>query len=99
MYLNTHTYYSLRYGSIQPEALLQLAKKNWVQCFALTDINNTSACLDFIRQCEKEQIKPILGIDFRNGAQQQYVGIAMNNDGFQELNEHLTHHLHSGESR
>ena len=64
MYINTHTYYSLRYGSISPEGLLQLVKKNKVQCFALTDINNTSACLETVRLATKYDIKPILGVDF-----------------------------------
>lgn len=35
-----------------------------------------------------------MGIDFRNGIKQQYVGIARNNLGFRELNEHLSHHIH-----
>ncbi len=42
----------------------------------------------------KYGIKPVVGIDFRNGAKQKYVGIARNNEGFRELNEHLTYHLH-----
>ena len=42
----------------------------------------------------KYGIRPVLGIDFRNGATQQYVGIARNNEGFKELNEHLSIHLH-----
>jgi len=42
-------------------------------------------------------VKPIVGIDFRNEAQQMYVGIAQNNAGFKELNEHLTKHLHCGD--
>ncbi|MBU8892871.1 MAG: DNA polymerase III subunit alpha [Bacteroidales bacterium] len=97
MLLNCHTYYSYKFGTLSIEQLVQEAKAGNYDSIVLTDINNTSASLDFIRQCEKEQIKPVLGIDFRNGVQQQYVGIAKNNDGFQELNEHLTHHLHSGD--
>ena len=97
MLLNCHTYYSYKFGTLSIEQLVQEAKNKAYNSIVLSDINNTSACLDFIRQCENKQIKPVLGIDFRNGVQQQYVGIAMNNDGFQELNEHLTHHLHSGD--
>jgi DNA polymerase-3 subunit alpha len=37
----------------------------------------------------------VIGIDFRNGVQQKYVGLAMNNEGFRELNEHLSKHLHT----
>lgn len=63
--------------------------------FALTDINSTSACLDFIRLAPKHNIQPVVGIDFRNGAQQQFVGIAKNNEGFNALNSLLSHFLHN----
>ncbi len=94
MYINTHTYYSLRYGSISPEGLLQLVKKNKVQCFALTDINNTSACLEVVRLATKYDIKPILGVDFRNGVQQEFVILAKNNNGFLNINNYLSALLH-----
>ena len=71
MYLNTHTYYSLRYGTISPETLLKLAKKNGVKRFALTDINTTSGCLGILRDAKQYGIKPLIGIDFRNGIEQQ----------------------------
>lgn len=94
MYLNCHTYYSLRYGTISPKQLLSIASENGIGTLALTDINNTSACLDFVRMSEKYNIKPILGVDFRNGAQQQFILIAQNNDGFQNINTYLSHFLH-----
>ena len=96
MLLNCHTYYSYKYGTIPVEDLIELAVKKGYDSLALTDINSTSAILDFVRLCRKKHIKPVLGIDFRNGAQQQYIGIAKNNKGFRELNEHLTEHLHNG---
>ena len=34
-----------------------------------------------------------MGIDFRNGITQKYIGLAKNNEGFRSLNEHLTSHL------
>ncbi|WP_425076183.1 DNA polymerase III subunit alpha [Psychroserpens sp. S379A] len=92
MYLNCHTYYSLRYGTFSEIELLELAKENNVDCLALTDINNTSACLNFIRKTKEFNIKPIVGIDFRNGSKQLYVGIAKNNEGFKELNVFLSYH-------
>ncbi|MFY0627053.1 MAG: DNA polymerase III subunit alpha [Reichenbachiella sp.] len=95
MYLNTHTYYSLRYGTIKPKELLSMAQQCGVTSMALTDINNTSSCLDFVRLAPEYDIKPILGIDFRNGAQQQFVGIAKNNQGFHELNDYLSEFLHN----
>jgi DNA polymerase III subunit alpha len=97
MLLNCHTYYSYKFGTLSIEQLIQDAIDNNYSSLALTDINNTSACIDFIRQCTEKGIKPVAGIDFRNGASQKYIGIAINNEGFRELNEHLTWHLHSGE--
>ena len=70
MYLNCHSYYSLRYGTLTPEELLQLADRCEVQDLALTDVNNTSACMDFLRLAPKYKVRPVVGIDFRNGAQQ-----------------------------
>lgn len=94
MYINCHTYYSLRFGTFSEVELLSLAQKYHVKSLALTDINNTSACLNFIRKSKEFDIKPIVGIDFRNGASQQFVGLAKNNRGFQELNTFLSSHSH-----
>ena len=94
MYLNTHSYYSLKYGTIAPEALLQQAFQHNITVMALTDINSTSANLDFVRLAPKYHIKPVLGIDFRNGAQQQFVMLAKNNGALQQLNKYLSEFLH-----
>ncbi|MCK0179924.1 DNA polymerase III subunit alpha [Flavobacteriaceae bacterium S0862] len=95
MYLNCHSYYSLRFGTFSEVDLLELAKEKDISTLALTDINNTSACLNFIRKAKDYNIKPVIGVDFRNGAIQQFVVFAKNNQGFQELNEFLSHHSHN----
>lgn len=95
MFINTHSYYSLRYGTISEEELLQLAQKAGATTLALTDINNTSACLNFVRKSTHYNIKPVLGIDFRNGADCCYIALARNNNGFLALNHFLSKHLHS----
>ncbi|WP_179343227.1 DNA polymerase III subunit alpha [Winogradskyella ursingii] len=97
MYLNCHTYYSLRYGTIKPEQLLAIASENGVQTLALTDINTTSACFDIVRLSEKYKVKPVLGVDFRNSAQQQFILIAKNNEGFKNINTYLSKFLHNSE--
>ncbi len=94
MYLNCHTYYSIRYGTFSELELLELAQQNHVTKLVLTDINNTSAGLNFVRKAPEFGITPILGIDFRNGAQPCFLGIAQNNKGYLELNNFLSHHLH-----
>ncbi|ARN72362.1 DNA polymerase III subunit alpha [Nonlabens tegetincola] len=95
MYLNNHTYYSLRYGTYDEQSLIDLSLQCGVKHFVITDINNTSACLNFVRLCTLQNLKSIVGIDFRNDNKQLYVGIARNNLGFQELNSFLSDHLHS----
>jgi len=94
MYLNTHTYYSLRYGTIKPEELLAIAQHNDVKSFALTDINSTTACIDFVRLASKYDINPVLGVDFRNGVKQEFILLAKNNQGFQNINQYLSNFLH-----
>lgn len=90
MYVNTHTYYSLRYGTLSPHRLLGLAQQAGVKELAVTDINNTSVCLEVMRLAPKYEIKVVPGIDFRNGVEQLYVALPLNNKGFEEINRYLT---------
>ena len=94
MYINNHSYFSLRYGTVKPKTILQIFQSFGVKTAALTDINNTSASLDFVRLSSKFGIRPVLGIDFRNGAQQMYIALAKNNEGYKEINDHLSDHLY-----
>ena len=77
MLLNCHTYYSFCYGTFSIEELIDEVQRNGYDTFVVSDINNTSACLDTIRLCNERLLKPIVGIDFRNNAQQVYIGIAL----------------------
>ncbi len=76
---------------------MQLAAAYGYKTLALTDINTTAGTLEFIRLCKKKGIRPIVGIDFRNGAEQRFVGLARNNKGFERLNRFLSFHLHHEE--
>lgn len=95
MYLNTHTYFSLRYGTIKPKDLLEQAAAMGIHAFALTDINSTSACLDLLRVSDRSGVKLVLGIDFRNHSQQQFIMLARNNEGFLHINRYLSGFLHA----
>ncbi len=97
MYINCHSYYSLRYGTLSVERLSELAAAAGVERLVLTDINNTTGMPDFVRECRSRNITPAAGIEFRDGNRLLYIGIARNNEGFRELNEFLTHHNISGE--
>ncbi len=94
MLLNCHSYFSYKFGTLSIEELIDEAVVKNHRELCLTDINSTSACIDFIRLSKLKGIRPIIGIDFRNKVDQKYIGIAKNNIGFRELNEHLTYHSH-----
>ena len=86
MLLNLHSYYSLRYGTMPIETLIEQVLAYGYDTAVLTDINNSAATLDFIKQCRQAGIKGLAGMEFRNGDELLYIGIAKNAQGFQELN-------------
>ena len=90
MYLNNHSYYSLRYGTMPVEKIVDEAKRYGISALALTDINNTMGIMDFVKACRENNIKPIAGIEFRNENTYLYTALARNNQGFLELNDFLT---------
>ena len=92
MYLNSHSTASLRYGTLSIEELVSTALANNVKVMALTDINTTMYSLDFVKSCFKNNIKPVVGIEFRKSNRYLYTGLAINNEGFKELNDFLTYH-------
>ena len=95
MLLNCHSYYSFGYGTFAPQELLTAIVQMGYDTYALTDINNTSAIIDSTRLAAAAGIRLIAGVDFRNGVQQQYLALAINQDGFHQINQHLTNHLHT----
>jgi error-prone DNA polymerase len=90
MYINCHSYYSLRYGTMSIEQLVKKAVESGADTIALTDINNSTAIPEFVAECVKSNIKPVAGIEFRNDNELQYVSIAKNNNGLMELNKFLS---------
>lgn len=92
MYINVHSYYSLRYGTMAVEEVVETAKKLGIGRLALTDINNSSGIIDFVSECTKQGIDPVAGIEFRDSDRLLYLGIARNGAGFRELNDFLTCH-------
>ena len=98
MYLNCHSYHSLRYGTIPLDKLVEEAVSCGVKAMALTDINTVTGIYDFIRACEAKGIKPIVGMEFRCNHQFRYIGLAKNAKGLGEMNRFLTDHNFSGEA-
>lgn len=98
MYLNCHSYYSLRYGTLPLDRLVQSASDLGIGTLALTDINNSMGIIDFVQECGKKGVRPVAGIEFRDGNRLLYIGIAANNEGFKELNDFLSGHNINGTS-
>ena len=91
MFLNCHTYYSFKYGTLSPEQLAEGASRRGITALALTDINNTSCAVAWIEECRKRDIKPVLGVEFRLDGRYLYTGLAQNAEGWRELCELLTY--------
>lgn len=91
MILNAHSYYSLRYGTLSPEALCTMAADKGHEVVALTDINNSTGILEFVKAAEEKGITALAGMEFRTENRLQFIAIAQNNQGFQEINALLTH--------
>tara|TARA_R110002050_G_scaffold253628_1_gene391826 strand:- start:1517 stop:4411 length:2895 start_codon:yes stop_codon:yes gene_type:complete len=72
--------------------LLDLAIRNQVEVLALTDINTSMGIPEFVRKSNSRGIKPIAGIEFRNGDEIVFIGLALDNLGFKELNDYLSWH-------
>jgi len=87
MYLNCKSYFSLHYGTFSTTDLVKAAAALGIPSLALTNINNTSDAWDFVDACRKEQIKPVLGVEIRNGHQLLYLLLAANNAGFACIND------------
>ncbi len=78
------------------ETLVEEAAKLGIEALALTDINNSTGMVDFVKACNEQGVHPIAGIEFRNGDRYLYAGLARNPNGFRELNEFLSYHTETG---
>lgn len=92
MLFNCHSYFSLRYGTFAVDELVLEAKRMGWSKIALTDINNSSGMIDFVKACKTHGLDGAGGIEFRCKNQLLYIGLAKNNLGFQQLNEFLSEH-------
>jgi DNA polymerase-3 subunit alpha len=90
MHLNCHSHFSFRYGLMPPSALVEAARQWGLPGMALTDINCTSGMLDYVRRCQDAGLRPVVGVDFRTGAHQHFVALAVDNEGLMAINLHLT---------
>ncbi len=92
MFLNCKTWFSFHYGTYPTQDLVDCAVKLGINTLALTNINSTADCWDFVNKCIKEGIKPIIGAEIRNDHQLCYILLAKNNDGLLKIHEFLSYH-------
>ncbi len=100
MYLNCHTVFSFKYGTLKVETLLKEAVSCGVKKMALTEINNTASYIEMLRlfkeraQLQDNAANPelVLGIEFRQNNHLYYIALAQNNAGFEEINRFLSFH-------
>ena len=98
MYLNSHSYYSLRHGTLSPTELVTEAAALGHKVLVLTDINNTSASFEFLQACAKAGVRGLLGLEYRDTTYRYlYTGIAKNAEGWRELCGLLTDSSLKGE--
>ena len=90
MFINCHTYHSLRYGTLSVKELVKQAHDLGAKALVLTDINTVTAIYDFKKECERLDIKPIVGVEIRNGEKLLYITIAKEFSGIGEVNRMLT---------
>jgi DNA polymerase-3 subunit alpha len=62
-HLHTHSHYSLLNALPKIPDLVKAAKKYEMPALALTDNGNMYATIEFFKECKKEGIKPIVGVD------------------------------------
>jgi len=94
MYLNCHTWYSFKYGTLSVQQLLSEVKRCGVRKFALTEINNTASYIELLRLCSEmpDENKPelALGIEFKQDNTFCFIALAKNNAGFANINRYLS---------
>lgn len=93
MYLNCKTYFSFRYGTMSSSTLVKAASDQGITSLAITNINNTCDVWDFVKDCQKEGLKPIAGAEIRNDDDCMYILIAANHRGLASINHFLSGHL------
>lgn len=83
--LFVHSHYSLLRALPKIPELVEKAKQEGCEALALTDLNNLYGAIEFIKECKKAGIKPIVGVDaeLENGG--RLVLLAENEVGYKNL--------------
>lgn len=92
MFLNCHSFHSLRYGTLSIEELVQQAFVSGCTELVLADINTVTGIYDFKKECERVGIKPIAGVEVRKEGKLLYIAVAKEFSGIGEVNRIITQH-------
>ncbi|WP_312508889.1 DNA polymerase III subunit alpha [Chryseobacterium culicis] len=90
MFLNCHSFHSLRYGTLSIDDLVSQASDLGIKELVLTDINTVTGIYEFKRKCEEKNIRPIVGVEVRKESEFLYITVAKNFQGLKEVNRMLT---------
>ncbi len=93
MFINCKTFFSFHYGTYSTKDLVEAAADLGIRQLGLTNINTTADSWNFVLKCREHNIKPILGVEIRQGNLHYYTLIAKNNNGFSRINRFLTEYL------
>jgi error-prone DNA polymerase len=83
-HLNVTSGFSFQYGTFTVENLVKQAKKLGFSHLALTDYDTLAGVITFAAACQKENIKPILGVNFKIN-NSRVVVLAKNSLGYSSL--------------
>ena len=64
VHLHTHSHYSLLQALPKTKALVKATIERGMPAVALTDAGNMYGTIDFFKECQKQGVKPIVGVDF-----------------------------------
>lgn len=98
VHLHNHTQYSLLDGLSKVPAMVEFAKTSGMKALAVTDHGTLSGVIEFYKQANELNIKPIIGIEtyvasrtlsdkdpIRDKQYYHLILLAMNNQGYQNL--------------
>jgi len=90
--LHVHSFYSFLTGTISPELLIKRAFEYKLSSLALTDINAMNGVVQFVKEANRLNIKPIIGsviTDIENESE-YVILLAKNNKGYSDLCKIIT---------
>ncbi|SEH31499.1 DNA polymerase III subunit alpha [Chryseobacterium culicis] len=92
MFLNCHSFHSLRYGTLSIKEMVKQSSDLGIKELVLTDINTVTGIYDFKMECERSGIKPVAGVEVRKEGKLLYIAVAKEFSGIGEVNKLITDH-------